>query len=98
MLSIGKNKRNEKGIKTEDAYQIKSNLSEYLSSNKSDHDQNSHMWIKYNKDLFLISTVEMLKAFLYFPIIYNKQGNQNTSFKQLTIAPEKKANSKLRNQ
>ena len=98
MLSIGKNKRNEKGIKTEDAYQIKSNLSEYLSSNKSDHDQNSHMWIKYNKDLFLISTAEMLKVFLYFPIIYNKQRNQNTSFKQLTIAPEKKANSKLRNQ
>ena len=95
MLSIGKNKRNEKGIKTEDAYQIKSNLSEYLSSNKSDHDQNSH---KCNKNLFLISTVEMLKVFWYFPIIYNKQRNQNTSFKQLTMAPEKKANSKLRNQ
>ena len=31
---------------------------------KSDHEQNSHMWLKYNKDPFLISTVEMFSSAL----------------------------------
>ena len=48
-------------------YQSKSNLSEQLelrssSWDKSDHAQNSDMWLKYRKDTFLISTVEMVPS------------------------------------
>ena len=55
------------------------------------------MWLKYNKDVFFNEhlrnaciSVKIRKLFWHFPKFYNKQGNQNTSFKQLPIAPEKK--------
>ena len=66
-----KTKETKKEIKTKTLSLIKLNQTflktktcKSSSWDKSDHDQNSHVWLKCNKDPFLISIVEMFSSVL----------------------------------